>query len=79
MLLKPNFSLEKQIAEYYFPHKFLKNNSQDLEKVIEWQKNEVEKGKNSLNIPQKFQRKLAIYKFFALDELLKLVCRHVDI
>lgn len=67
--------LEQQVAEYYFPHKFLKNNSQDLEKVIEWQKAEVEKGKNSLNLPQKFQRKLAIYKFFDLDELLKLVIR----
>lgn len=67
--------LENQNAEYFFPHKFLKNNSQDLEKVIEWQKGEVEKGKNSLNLPQKFQRKLAIYKFFNLEEILKLVIR----
>lgn len=67
--------LEDQNAEYYFPHKFLKSNSQDLEKVIEWQKKEVEKGKNSLNLPQKFQRKLAIYKFFNLEEILKLVIR----
>lgn len=68
-------SLKNQNAEYYFPHMFLKDNSQDLEKVIEWQRNEILKGKNSLNLPQKFHRKLAIYKFFNLDEILKLVDR----
>lgn len=67
--------LENQRAEYFFPHLFLKNNSINLEDVIEWQKKEIEKGRNTLTLPQRFQRKLAIYKFFNLDEIISLLKR----
>jgi hypothetical protein len=68
-------SLINEDAIYYYPHKFLNNNSVDLDAVIKWQKDEIDKGRNGNNIPQRFNRKLALYRFFDLENILALASR----
>jgi len=70
-----NTSLANEEATYFYPHKFLNNNSVNLDAVIKWQKGEIDKGKNGNNIPQRFNRKLALYRFFDLDNILVLIAR----
>jgi hypothetical protein len=67
--------LSNEDAVYYYPHKFLSNNSIDLETVIKWQKEEIDKGKNGKNTPQRFNRKLALYRFFDMSNVLALAAR----
>lgn len=67
--------IENEPASYYYPHNFIKTNAVDISDVTCWQKNEIEKGRDGSNLPQKFSKKLGVYRFFNNDDLKSLVKR----
>jgi len=68
-------TIQNHHAEYYYPHLFIKNTSIDIANVVAWQKAEIEKGRDGTNIPQRFKKKLGIYRFFQTDDIKSLALR----
>ncbi len=64
-----------QEASYHYPHLFFRNASVDINDVIRWQKSELEKGRDGTNTPQRFNKKLCIYRFFSIDDIIVLANR----
>ncbi|MEA4893999.1 MAG: hypothetical protein VB064_01920 [Oscillospiraceae bacterium] len=62
-------NLTNQEASYFYPHLFLKNGSVDIADVIAWQKSEIDKGRDGANIPQRFNKKFSLYKFFSTEDI----------
>ena len=63
--------LTNQIAEYFYPHLFIKNSSIDISSVVAWQKAEIDKGRDGSKTPQRFNKKLGIYRFLDIDSILE--------
>lgn len=53
----------------------MKHTSINIEDVIAWQKTEIEKGRDGTNIPQRFNKKLGLYRFFQTNDIIKLAER----
>jgi len=53
----------------------MKHTSINIEDVIAWQKAEIEKGRDGTNIPQRFNKKLGLYRFFQTNDIIKLAER----
>ena len=64
--------LNDQCAEYYYPHKFLNNYALDIDTVLKWQDGETAKSRSAYPVPMKFKQKLAIYRFYGTQEIMKL-------
>ncbi len=67
--------IENNHAEFFYPHMFMKHTSINIEDVIAWQKAEIEKGRDGTNIPQRFNKKLGLYRFFQTNDIIKLAER----
>lgn len=67
--------IENEDAIFMYPHLFFESSTQNINEVIEWQKKQIDLGRDSSNIPHKFSRKRVIYDFFNQEQIMDLASR----
>ena len=56
---------------YPYPQEFL-GSALDLDSYLSWQKETLEKGGNTANVPARYRKRTGIYKYYSTDEILAL-------